>query len=267
MIQRALFYVIALFWVAMNFFLWRMEYGSHGGEISVPPDLVWRKILTAPDVSSLSVFQNGERTGFCQISTSIEQEMANLDEDKPPPEGLIARAGYQIRLNGNVSLGEFTNRVRFDGRLKFFPNRDWRELDLKLSLHGTSVEIHSFATNQTVQLKISDDGSVVEHDIPFAVLQNPALLLSVFGGNFTGDFFNGMNLPALPQNPSAAARNLQWTARRERLKMGGEMVSVYRLETQFLQNQIIVYVSTLGEILRVELPGHVIATLDQWSKP
>ena len=267
MIQRTLFFFIVAFWVAMNFFLWRMEYGAHGGEISVPPDFVWKKILTAPDASSLSVFQNGERTGFCQISTGIEQEMAKLDEDNPPPEGLIARAGFQIRLNGNVSFGEFTNRVRFDGRLKFFSNHDWRELDLKLAIHGTSVEIHSFATNQTVRLKISDGGSLVEHDIPFAVLQNPALLLSAFGGNFTGDFFTDMNLPAVPQNASTVARSLQWTARRERLKMGGEMVSVYRLETQFLQNQIIVYVSPLGEILRVELPGHVVATLDQWNKP
>jgi hypothetical protein len=45
------------------------------------------------------------------------------------------------------------------------------------------------------------------------------------------------------------------------------MVSVYRLETEFLQNRIIVSVSTLGEILRVELPGNIVAALDQWSQP
>jgi hypothetical protein len=34
-----------------------------------------------------------------------------------------------------------------------------------------------------------------------------------------------------------------------------------------LQNRIVIYVSTLGEILRVELPGGIIATLDEWNKP
>ena len=61
-----------------------------------------------------------EQTGFCEFSTSVEQEMAKLDEDRPPPEGLVARAGYQIRLDGNISLGDFTNRVRFDGSRSIF---------------------------------------------------------------------------------------------------------------------------------------------------
>ena len=121
MIPRLTFLLIAAFWVAMNVLLWRAEYGSHGAGIRVPVALVWQKILTAPDVSSLNVFQDGERTGFCEFSTSVEQEMATLDEDNPPPEDSIARAGYQIRFNGNVSLGDFTNRLTFDGQLEFSP--------------------------------------------------------------------------------------------------------------------------------------------------
>jgi len=78
---------------------------------------------------------NGQKTGFCEFSTSVEQAMAALDEDKLPPEGIVARAGYQIRFEGNVSLGEFTNRLNFSGRLQFSSNRAWRELNLKLSSH------------------------------------------------------------------------------------------------------------------------------------
>ena len=119
MIPRVTFLSIAAFWVAMNVLLWRAEYGSRGSGIPVPVDLVWRKILTAPDASSLTVYQDGQKTGFCEFSTSVEQAMAALDEDKPPPEGIVARAGYQIRFDGNVSLGEFTNRLNFDGRIQF----------------------------------------------------------------------------------------------------------------------------------------------------
>jgi len=80
---RLTFFAIAAFWLTMNFLLWRSEYGARGSEVSVPMDLVWRKILTAPDASTLNVYQNGERSGFCEFSTSVGQEMAKLDENHP----------------------------------------------------------------------------------------------------------------------------------------------------------------------------------------
>jgi hypothetical protein len=45
--------------------------------------------------------------------------------------------------------------------------------------------------------------------------------------------------------------------------VGREPVSAYRLETRALDHPIVIYVSTLGEILRVELPGGMTAVLDQ----
>jgi hypothetical protein len=85
---------VATFWITMNVLLWRMEYGSQGGDMPVPLQLVWRKILTAPDASSFSVYQNGDRTGYCELSTSVGQQMAAMDDTKPPPEGF--RSGPAI---------------------------------------------------------------------------------------------------------------------------------------------------------------------------
>ena len=252
--------------MTMNVLLWRAEYGSRGGEISVPLDLVWKKILTAPDASTLNVFQNGVRTGFCEFSTRVGQEMAKLDEDRPPPEGLAARAGYQIRLNGNISLGDFTNRVKLDGRLDFSSVRDWRELKLKISARNITADIHSIATNQTVAMEIRTDGSTELHVFNFTDLQNPGKLLRAFSENSDGDFFGGFELPELPQT-TALAQSLRWQATRERLMLGREPVSVYRLETQILANKIVIYVSTLGEILRVDLPGGITAMIEDWGKP
>ena len=266
MTARLTFFFIAAFWITMNVLLWRGEYGSHGGDIPVPADLVWRKILTAPDRSSLNIYQDGQRSGFCEFSTSIEQAMAKLDEDRPPPEGLAARAGYQIQFNGNMSLGDFTNRVRFDGRIGFSPKRAWRELNLKLSSHNAMMEIDSLATNQTVHLKITSDSATVERDFTFADLQNPNTLLRAFAGGYGGGFLDELNLPVTPQISTSLAQNLHWQARRDHLTIGGEVVSVYRLETQLLQNRIVIYVNTLGEILRGELPGGITVTLDEWSK-
>jgi hypothetical protein len=267
MIPRGALFLVTAFWVTMNVLLWRAEYGSQNSSIPVPLDLVCRKILTAPDTSSLSVHQDGRKIGFCEFSTSIQQEMAKLDEDQPPPEGLVARAGYQIRLNGNVAFGNFTNRLKFDGRVEFSPRREWRGLDLKFSTHSATVEIHSLATNQTVSVQITGDGATGLHVFDFADLQNPNTLLRVLGENFDGGFWNGFDLPTLPSGTAAPARNIPWEACRVRLMIGREAVSAYRLETRVLGQPIVIHVSTLGEILRVELPGNITATLDEWSKP
>jgi hypothetical protein len=266
MSSRVSFIFIAAFWVTMNVLLWRMEFGAHGSGVAVPVDLVWRKILTAPDASSMNIYDNGERSGFCEFSTSVEMEMAKLDEDKPPPEGIVARAGYSIHLNGNTSLGDFTNRVRFDALLHFSPKRQWRELNLKISSHTASVEIHSLATNQMVHLKIITDGGTLERDLAFDDLRNPNALLRTFAAGFGGGLFGALELPVLPLPPADATQNLPWEAHRARVKIGREPVSAYRLETRVLDRPIVIYASTLGEILRVELPGGITATLDEWSK-
>ena len=263
MIPRITFLAITTFWVVMNVLLWRTEYGARGSGIPVPVDLVWRKILTAPDASSLTVYQGTKKTGFCEFSTSIEQAMAALDEDNPPPEGLVKRAGYQIRFDGNISLGEFTNRLTFNGRIQFSAGRAWQELNLKFVSHADSVEIHSMATNKTVHLRIVSDGLAIERDLTFAELQNPNALLSTLAGDAGGAWLGGLDLFPVAQTPANLAGNLHWEAHHDRLMVGHDPVSAYRLETQLLDYSVVIYVSTLGEILRVELPGGIAAVLDQ----
>jgi hypothetical protein len=263
MVSRLTWLAIAAFWVAMNVLLWRMEYGDRGSGTVVPVDLVWRKILTAPDTSSLTVYQGTEKTGFCEFSTSIEQAMAGLDEDRPPPEGIVKQAGYQIRFDSNVSLGKFTNRLTFSGRIQFSSSRVWRELSLKLTSHAGTVEIHSIATNQTVHLRITTDELSFAREITFADLQNPDALLQAFAGDWGGGPLNGLDLFPRPQAPAALAGDIHWEAHHDRLMVGREPMSAYRLETRVLDRALVIYVSTLGEILRVELPNGITAGLDQ----
>jgi hypothetical protein len=262
---RLIFFAIAAFWLTMNVLLWRAEYGSHSGGTPVPVELVWRKILTAPDASSLNIYQNGDRTGYCELSTSVGREMAAMDADRPPPAGFVKRAGYEIHLTGNVALGDFTNRLKFDGRLNFFSVREWREVNLKITLHQMVVEIHSLATNQTVHLKINGNGGVVEKDLTFAELQNPSALVRALAGNVAGPLFGAVDLP--DSAATSAAQKLEWRARRTRIKIGAEAVPVYRIETSFLGHDVLVDISPLGEILRVELPGNISVRIDEWGKP
>ena len=267
MIPRITFLSIAAFWVAMNVLLWRAEYESHGVGVRVPPALVWQKILTAPDISSLNVYQNGQRTGFCELSTRVEEEMATLDDGKPVPESVNLHAGYQLRFSGNVGLGDYTNRLTFYGQIEFSRRREWREFNLKVSSHFIVSEIHSLADEQTVHLKITAEGVDTERVFSFDDLQNPNKWLGAFAGNPGGAGIAGLDLPVLPPTSTRFAQDLHWEARRERLTIGREPVPVYRLATRVLDHPVVIYVSTLGEILRVSLPGDITAAFDQPGNP
>jgi hypothetical protein len=267
MIQRMAFILIVIFWITMNVLLWRVEYGSYGDSFPVPVSLVCRKILTAPDASLLSVYQDGRRMGYCEFSTSVEQEMAQMDADQPPPEGLAPQSSYQVRVNGNVAIGDFANRVQFDAETGFSPQREWRELKLKINSHYATLKIHAQATNQMATIEYSPKGyPSVAREFTFAELQDPNTLLQAFDGDTSYHFMDGFNLPVLPQIPGALVQTLDWKACQDHLLVGREGVSVYRLETSVLGNPVNIYVSTLGEILRVELPGNITAAVDGWSK-
>ena len=266
MFVRLTFLGVTAFWLTMNVLLWRMEFGAQGGETEVPPQLVWHKILTAPDPSSLSVYQKGERMGYCEFSTGVGQQMAGYDEGKPPPEGFSTHAGYLLHMAGNVSLGDFTNRLKFDGRLRFNRFHQWEELYLKITSRTAIVEVSSQATNQMVHLNMSSQGATVLHrDMPFADLQNPGAVVRLITGNALGDFLGVLDSSEIL--PGEEPQRIEWDAWRTRVKIGTEAVPIYRLETSVLGHPVVLDISTLGEILRIDLPDNLSARIDEWSKP
>jgi hypothetical protein len=248
----------------MNVLLWRAEFGTHGGDTPVPLQLVWRKILTAPDPSSLSVYQKGERMGYCEIASGVGQQMATFDEGRLAAEGFTPHTGYLLHLAGNVSVGDFTNRFKFEGRIRLDRSRQWEELSLRIQSHTTVFEIHALATNQTAHLKFSNEGTaLLERDVAISDLQNPAALLRAFTGTLAGDLLGMDAADILPD----AGGNITWEARRTRVKIGTESVPVYRVETSLLGHAISAEVSTLGEVLNVDLPDNITARIDEWNQP
>jgi len=261
---RGLFILIALFWAAMNVMLWRAEYGAHGSAGSfVPVEVVWKKILTAPDNSPLSILQDGKRIGFCQWVTGVDEALAELDD--APPEGMPNKAGnYRIGLSGDVSIAEVVRHLRFDCSLVLSANQSWQELKLHLGARPASWEIHSVAAEQTVRIKTDDGESRFERVFRLSDLQNPGALAPNYAGPFAYALLGGLELPAATQSPRSIARGIKWEARRDTLKIGHEPVGVYRLQTRMLDRySIVIFVSRVGEILRVELPNRIVLMHDQ----
>src|SRR3954471_11891425 len=100
MFSRLALLLITCFWVTMTVLLWRSEYGGQNQVGStVPVTLVWQKILTAPDSSSMVISHHGEKIGFCRWAAIVGQNAANpvANASDAPPEGMVEKfSDYRI---------------------------------------------------------------------------------------------------------------------------------------------------------------------------
>src|SRR6266566_2743498 len=128
----------AAFFLIMNALLWRSEFGSrHQSASSVPVEIVWEKMLSAPDNSSLEIRHHGKRIGRGTWAPVVGEPLGaakRLFEDLAPEEGMIAEpSGYTIDFGGNFSIDEST-RLRFGFDLRLTTNHQWQEMSLRLMI-------------------------------------------------------------------------------------------------------------------------------------
>ena len=112
--SRAVFIVIAGFWLTMNVLLWQTEFGSRKSSAAIPVEIVWEKILTAADDSSLTVFHEGKLVGAFHMQTQVGEEWSKVSDDNIPSGRPQKGRGYSLRLDGSAILPQWTNRVRFE---------------------------------------------------------------------------------------------------------------------------------------------------------
>jgi len=266
MISRITLILVTAFWVTMNILLWRAEYGQRGSAGSaVPAEVVWRKILTAPDSSSLAIFHHGKKVGFCHWITSVGEALSQIQEDTGPPEGMVRRImSYRLQLEGNVSSEKAGNRIRFETALTLTTNQLWQDFNLRIILRPTVLEVHSSATEQRVRFNVDDGEEKFERVLKFSELQNPQALLREFGGPFAGGLLNNFAAFGAQAQSTARKAGLKWNGREDSMRIGHSPVRTYRLQTRLLDRyQITIFVSRVGEILRVELPDEIVLVNDQ----
>jgi hypothetical protein len=273
--SRALFASALIFFVVMNVLLFRSEFGGRNEVRStIPAELVFRKILTSPDNSFLEIRHHGKKVGTCQWSPAIGQEAATgkvMDEDLPP-EGMVEElTSYSIDANGNITLDELT-RLRFGFDLRLSTNLTWEKFNLHLALRPANFQVSSIAEEKTVHVHMDDGATKTDRAFTFEELQHPNHVLHSLGGPLLPSLMGTMglslgaatNFPALnPHSAPSALLSLKWDAREDKLKLGGTFMRVYRLQTRILDSlPVVVYVSRVGEILRIELPDEIVLAND-----
>ena len=266
MISRIALILITAFWVTMNILLWRAEYGQRGSAgSSVPAEVVWRKILTAPDSSSLTIIHHGKKVGFCHWKTDVGEALSQIEEDSGSPEGMVPRImGYHVQLEGNLSSDKAGNRIRFESALTLTTNQVWKDLNIKIILRPTVLEVHGSAAEQRVRFNVDDGEQKFERVIKFSELQNPQALLRESGAPIAAGLLNNFGMFTAQEQGTAVKTGLKWEGREDSMRIGHSPVRTYRLQTRVLDKyQITIFISRVGEILRVELPDELVLVNDQ----
>ncbi len=261
MLSRAVLIVLALFWVTMNVLLWRVEFAPRSEiGIAVPEYVVWRKVLTAPDSSSLNVLYHGRKIGVCHWATRVSEEADQLAEK--PLRSIISgsnASGYQIQFEGNMFIPEAGGRVRFDGTLKLATDETWQQINLRLSLRRITWKLTSDAAEKKLYLKVDDGELHIDRAFLFSDLKKPETWLREFSSPFISELMSGAELPNGLTDVSKLTPGLRWEAHDDTIQIRHALVRVYRLETKLLNRyKIVIIVSHVGEILRVELPDEIV---------
>jgi len=262
MFSRITFPLITLFWLTMTYLLWRSEYvGQNQVGSNVPVELVWRKILTAPDNSSLQMMHGDHKVGYCRWASNIGLDLAaaRMLADDAPPEGMAgAPANYRLDFEGNVAVDGLPGRLKFDSEIKLSSSNTWQEVHVRLKIGSEAWEVHASAALQTVQLLTSDRRGGIEskseREFKFSELQDPAALMQEF--NLPASFgMLGMLGPLPGGQKGDLSLGVHWTARNDWIKIGQTSVRAYRLEATVLERyRMRIIVSQVGEILLVDLP-------------
>lgn len=261
MIKHASFVFIALFWVVMNGLLWRSEFGS-GSRIaaSVPPSLVWEKILTAPDDSALGINLQGKKLGYLRIRPTASEaagtgEIASENE----PEGMVRKISeYTLQFEGSLLVESIARSVRFNSEFAFNPALEWKRFHMEAFVRPQRWQLKASAADRALWFQSTDGESEWIHRFTPEDLRNPQQLSRVIDSPLLAALLpQYLPLPAATNSTAAPfSLGLDWEARYEWLRIGRNRVRVYRLEAKLLDHhRMVVLVSRVGEILRIELPG------------
>jgi hypothetical protein len=257
------------FWLAMLVLLCRAEFGARHSVVSaIPPGVVWKKMLSAPDHSRLEIRYGTNSLGVCVWRPDIGQERATgvrpLEEEEFM-EGLAPRlAYYTLDVDGSAAVPDLPTRLRFSTRLKLDTNFAWQTFETSVRVRPDLYEVFANASEQTVRVRVDAGGDDFDRRFRFTDFQNPQRLLQEFGGPMWPAMIAALGVPLSTNKLSAASLGLHWEARNDFITVGRNRVRAYRLHAKLFDRwKINIFVSPVGEILRAELPANIVLINEQ----
>lgn len=249
----------------MNVLLWRAEMMTPPpGGSPVSPDLVWDRVLTAPDESSLEIRRQDRKLGWIRWTPRVDEDPAAApvsaeEQESMLPEGRVQRiTGYTILLDGSLAAAEGPQRYRINGQLEFDPGKHWRALQLRATLRPMLWEVRADARTQELVLRVGSEDQPWEQRFTFAELSRPESLLAALGLPVPPGFLQTLLPPELSGGMRRLTLGLNWDARSDWLALGSARTRVFRVSARLLDKyEVRLVLSRVGEILRLELPNQI----------
>lgn len=268
MFSRITFVLLLTFWLVMNFLLWRSQTSGHQPvSQKIPIEVVWNKILTAPDNSTLEILHYNDRIGICTWSATIGEAPRIATEpqsDEYLPEELTTQVtGYTLGLEGRASFNS-NSVLHVDFLLKLSTNQNWQEFHTRANLNPNTWDVSANAAQERLRLQVTDDSGTWQKVLKFSDLRDPEALVQKLGSDLDLGMLSAF-MPGGKNGLATAVRSLKWQAYADTMQFGHSRVGVYRLETSILGRKVFVFVSKVGEILWVELPDKIVFRNDAFT--
>jgi hypothetical protein len=263
---RIYFLLVTGFFVTMNVLLWRSEIiGQNQTLTPVPIATVWEKILTAPDSSWLTIEQGGTKLGTCTWMPTVGEghRARNPESDEPLPEGMVRKvANYTIDLDGSVAIAPDL-RARFTMHLRFSTNQVLQEVVVSLRLRPDYLDLRWDVASQKLAVWKGEAGQRTQQIYPLSEPRHWGILFEGLGVPVPPGMLDAIGGAAEVAPSLLPALSLGWQAHNDWWPMGSSRVRVYRVETQWLRPEPVrIFISHMGEILRLELPYNLVVKND-----
>jgi hypothetical protein len=241
----------------MNLLLWEEEYGARRSSVSIPLSAVWEKVLTSADRSVLNIRRDGRTIGTLEWTPSVIESVRTNDSIEI--EGLVDQSeGYHIQavlrfFGTDPSLG----RLLVQGGADFAGDLSWRGLEVRVDQRPRVWTLRATSGTGEVVLDMEEGRRRVEQRFQTQDLSSVGALL--------GPLAAFLPAPGPAGDPGSGglptewlARNLQWTAAQDWMKVGRSRVRIYKVTGRFGGSlEAVAYVSRAGEILKVQLPDNL----------
>jgi hypothetical protein len=281
--QRIILFILFTFWAFMSYRLWQVEYAGQSLGAAVDIQVVWEKILNAQDKAELQIVN--ERSGELLGALEWEPLVIKDSSEGASIEGMVKKVQkYTLEISrGRLYATDAVEDVIYDFRLSLspFPDQHWTILELGFEREFNNIRyefsVVAFSTNDFMNLMVDIGEIKQETRIPYVDLRNPSKLVEA-----------GLKLAGVPDIAASGATlviknllkskdlqmqqlnfeiNLPRQAHIDLLPGVRSRIKVYRIDIPVVEDMLIqVYINTLGEILRVEIPEVLIDTISKTAK-
>ena len=281
--QRIILFILFTFWAFMSYRLWQVEYAGQSLGAAVDIQVVWEKILNAQDKAELQIVD--ERSGELLGAFEWEPLVIKDSSEGASVEGMVKKVRkYTLEISrGRLYATDAVEDVIYDFRLSLspFPDQHWTSLELGFEREFNNIRyefsVVAFSTNDFMNLMVDIGEIKQEIGIPYVDLRNPSKLVEA-----------GLKLAGVPDIAASGAtlviknllksKDLQIQQLNFEIKLPRQAhidllpgvrsrIKVYRIDIPVVEDMLIkVYINTLGEILRVEVPEVLIDTISKTAK-